>query len=330
MAHEISTNSVTGKVEAFYGKNTPAWHGLGTVVQGCLTSDAAIQTAGLDWNVGIWDAYAVGNNGNTMVKAKSHRMTVREDTNEVLGVIGKDYKVIQNLQAFGFVDNLIADGVMQYETAGALRGGKTVWMLATMPDRKFMLNGESSEMHESWVLFVNSHDGKGAARVIPTTVRVVCQNTLNVAMNSGSQGLRIWHNGDLEAKLTEARRVLGIIDQKFDAYKTTATSLSNRICTNGNFEKFVDALMGYDEENRDDDMIAYLRGLRNSKTNQTNSADGTWFGALQAITDYVDHHQAVKSGTKRNVVGEMRLERTVLGAGAALKGRALKLAMSMS
>lgn len=181
----------------FYVRETP-WHKLGTRVDEALTSKEALVAAGLDWNViqkNVMTDYC-----NII---EGFRANIRESDGKVLGVVSDRYKIVQNIDAFTFTDSLIEHGVT-YETAGSLQEGKRIWLLAKLPDSYRL----ADEKVEPYIVFSNSHDGTGAIKAAMTPVRVVCQNTLNLAL---SDAKRIWstvHTGDIMMKLDEARHTL--------------------------------------------------------------------------------------------------------------------------
>lgn len=182
----------------FYVRQTP-WHGLGTKVDEALSSKKALEMAGLNWTVVQKPIYT--NNNNNIIP--SYKANIRASDSKVLGVVTDRYKIVQNKEAFAFTDNLLGKGVV-YETAGSLQGGKRVWLLARLPE-KYKLLGDDVE---SYMVFSNSHDGTGAIKVAMTPVRVVCQNTLNLALSSAP---RIWstiHTGNINTKLDAATKTL--------------------------------------------------------------------------------------------------------------------------
>ena len=178
MSHEITIRH-DGSAEAAYAL-TPAWHGLGTVVQHTMTSQEAIILAQLNWSVKqvpIFARVPPGPNevqGFTEYRINNRWANIRTDTDAILGLVGTTYKVVQNRDAFDFVDGLHQDGIIKYESAGSLKGGKIVWLLARMPE-EFML--ASGDVQRKYILFSTSHDGSGTIRCLPTSVRVVCWNT---------------------------------------------------------------------------------------------------------------------------------------------------------
>jgi phage/plasmid-like protein (TIGR03299 family) len=189
MAHQIET--------MFYTRTTP-WHGLGIKVSEALSSEAALEKSGLDWNVIQQPIYT-----ETGHLIPNYKANVRDKDYSVLGVVSDRYTVVQNIEAFEFTDNLLGEGV-RYETAGALQSGKRVWLLAKLPER-YIINGEKIE---PYLVFSNSHDGSQAITVAMTPIRVVCQNTLNLALRQAKRSWSSKHVGNIQGKLHEAQETL--------------------------------------------------------------------------------------------------------------------------
>ena len=170
----------------FYVRQRP-WHGLGTEVQEAPTSADALIYAGLDWEVLQKNVYA--EDGSLI---PGYRVNTRSTDNAALGIVSDRYKVVQNEDAFQFTDDLLGAGV-SYETAGSLQGGRKVWLLARMPHRYIIAGDEIAP----YLVVKNSHDGSSGIKVAMTPIRVVCQNTLNLALDSAK---RIWIKDGREAK----------------------------------------------------------------------------------------------------------------------------------
>lgn len=192
---------MAANVETMFSTREKPWHGLGTVVEEAPASADALRLAGLDWNVVQKDIFT--NHG----KVEGYKANVRDIDNQVLGVVTDRYKVIQNVDAFAFTDELLGEGV-RYETAGSLQGGRKVWLLARLP-REYIISGERIT---PYLVFSNTHDGSGAVRVAITPVRVVCNNTLNLALNTASRSFSMIHAGDVRGKISEARQTLFMAD----------------------------------------------------------------------------------------------------------------------
>ena len=157
----------------FYVREKP-WHGLGTEVQEAPSSADALVYAGLDWEVMQENVYT-----ESGILVPGYRVNLRSTDSAALGIVSDRYKVVQNTDAFRFTDNLLGEGVT-YETAGSLQGGRRVWMLAKMPERYIIAGDEITP----YLVVMNSHDGSSGIKVAMTPIRVVCQNTLNLALNT--------------------------------------------------------------------------------------------------------------------------------------------------
>lgn len=189
----------------FYVRETP-WHGLGTKVLEAPDSEGALIAAGLNWNV-IQEPIFTGENE----PIRGYKANIRDSDRRVLGVVTDRYKVIQNHEAFAFTDELLGQGV-RYETAGSLQDGKKVWLLAHMP-HEYIISGERIS---PYLLFSNTHDGSGAIKVALTPIRVVCNNTLNLALSTAKRSWSMVHTGDIRSKMQEARDTLFMAERYMD------------------------------------------------------------------------------------------------------------------
>lgn len=197
MSHDIET--------MFYTRTAP-WHGLGNHVEHALNSQEALTAADLDWSV-IQRSILT----DTLMEIPGFKVNLRDSNNQVLGIVTNRYKVVQNREAFSFTDELLGEGV-RYETAGSLQNGRKVWLLAKLPNRYTIADDEVSP----YLVFSNSHDGSGSIKVAMTPIRVVCQNTLNLALRNAK---RIWttiHTGDIKSKLDEAKKTLLLAEHYMD------------------------------------------------------------------------------------------------------------------
>lgn len=189
MAAEVET--------MFYVRETP-WHGLGKRVSEAPSSKEALILAGLNWKVKQEPIYT-----NKNEEIVGYKANVRNTDRKVLGVVTDRYKVIQNEEAFAFTDALLGEGV-KYETAGSLQDGRKVWLLARMP-QEYIISGERIS---PYLVFSNTHDGTGAVKVCATPIRVVCNNTLNLALATAKRSWTMVHTGDIRGKLQEAQDTL--------------------------------------------------------------------------------------------------------------------------
>ncbi len=224
----------------FYVREAP-WHGLGVCVVSALSSADALEQSGLNWNV--IQRPIMTDNCDTI---PGYKANIRESDNRVLGVVTDRYKVVQNSEAFAFTDALLGEGVT-YETAGSLQDGKKIWILAKLPD-KYIMEGEQIE---PYLVFSSSHDGNGAIKAAMTPIRVVCQNTLNIAL---SQAKRIWstvHVGDLSAKMDEARNTLLLAQNYMTGLGAEFNRLSKIKLSDAKVLEYINMLLPMDDNPTD-------------------------------------------------------------------------------
>ena len=189
----------------FYVRETP-WHGLGAKVMEAPDSEGALIAAGLNWNV-VQEPIFTGENE----PIRGYKANIRDSDRRVLGVVTDRYKVIQNHEAFAFTDELLGQGV-RYETAGSLQDGKKVWLLAHMP-HEYIISGERIS---PYLLSSTTHVGPGGIKVALTPIRVVCNNTLNLALSTAKRSWSMVHTGDIRSKMQEARDTLFMAERYMD------------------------------------------------------------------------------------------------------------------
>jgi phage/plasmid-like protein (TIGR03299 family) len=193
MAHELEIRN--GEASMFYVNEVP-WHGLGTRLSGPATAAEAIKAAKLDWTVAKVPLYAV--QGETSVRVPDAYGVIREDlwgqpACPVLGIVGKHYTPLQNAEAFTFFDPIVGQNAAIYHTAGAIRDGERIWLLAKLPSQIVVVG---DDVADKYLLLSNSHDGGSAVQVKFTPVRVVCNNTLTLALSSGPT-IRVAHTRNM-------------------------------------------------------------------------------------------------------------------------------------
>lgn len=228
---------MSANVETMFYTRTAPWHGLGTKVTEALDSEEALIVAGLNWNVVQEPIYTEKEELITGYKAN-----VRDLDRKVLGVVSDRYKVIQNNEAFAFTDELLGEGV-RYETAGSLQGGKKVWLLAHMP-HEYIISGERIS---PYLLFSNTHDGSGAIKVALTPIRVVCQNTLNLALSTAKRSWAMVHTGDIQSKMQEARDTLFMAEKYMDELGKEFETLRMKKLTDKQVMDYIEMLIPLEE-----------------------------------------------------------------------------------
>lgn len=216
----------------FVGRERP-WHGLGTMVEEAPDSREALIAAGLDWDVVQRPVFTQDG-----VKVPGYFANVRQQDGNILGVVTSRYKVVQNRDAFAFTDELLGEGV-RYETAGSLMGGRKTWILAKLPTR-YIIQGEQIL---PYLVFSNTHDGSGAIKIAMTPIRVVCNNTLNLALNTADRCWSIHHTGDIAAKLEDARETLFMVEDYMNELGKGFEDLSRKRLTDVAVEEYIQELL---------------------------------------------------------------------------------------
>ena len=229
---------MAANVETMFYTRTAPWHGLGTRVLEAPTSSAALSLAGLDWKVVQKPVFTADG-----LFISGFKANVRDRDSQVLGVVSDRYKVVQNEDAFAFTDELLGEGVT-YETAGSLQNGRRTWILAKLPQR-YIIRGDEID---PYLVFMNSHDGTGAIKAAKTPVRVVCQNTLNLALSTARRSWSTIHTGDIHGKLQDARNTLLYADRYMAALGKTIEELSLQKLSDRQVLEYIDALFPLPED----------------------------------------------------------------------------------
>ena len=279
MAHEVE--------RMMYVREKP-WHGLGTMVQEAPTSADALRIAGLDWEVK--QRYVYREDGTQIFGWKEN---YRSTDNQSLGLVTNRYQPCQNREAFDFTDSLIGNGA-RYETAGSLKGGKKIWLLAKLEGERKVLGDE----FENYLVFSNCHDGTGAIRCAITPVRVVCNNTLNLALGTAERSWSTKHVGNIQAKLREAEHALFMADKYLSEYATYAERMANTPLPQEDLEAMLKFLFPVKETDTDQKK----ENIRQLKTEymacyfmpDIAQFRGTQWGAINAMSDFVGHNKPMR------------------------------------
>jgi len=325
MAHNLAT--ANGKTSFFYYGEAP-WHGLGQKLDAPATAQEAITAAGLDYEVQLTPIATY--DGLTI---EGRRAVVRYDKQEVLGVVSDRYVPVQNRQAFGFLDAVVADGGLRYHTAGALGKGEKVFLLAKLPGHIRVKN--SDDLVDKFLLLANSHDGSTALRVYFTPIRVVCQNTLALAeRRSQGQGVSILHKGDLQAKIKEAQQVLGFAARFYDDAEERINRLASYYPSPAQVAAYFKEIYPDPEEGKDNTRALNVRQELHRLFEEGIGHDepsiklSSWV-AFNAVTEFVDHVRPTRGACEANRASR-RLDSIWFGSGAQLKQKAWNLALEMA
>jgi phage/plasmid-like protein (TIGR03299 family) len=305
MSHGITSS------DSMYSVRELPWHGLGAVLDEYPASiDEALQKAGLGWKVTHGDVLVVKRADWTddfgiehpaeLIPARGFKANLREDTGEVLGIVSDEYEVVENIDAFRFLDALIGSE-MHFETAGSLWGGRRVWALARLPEY-VELGGDLSA---TYIYVANSHDGSMAVTAAVTPIRIVCANTLGAALRQAEHGVsaqrsfRFRHTGNLQAKFVEARKVLGMTIDYQKQFKQLADRLALEPISAHALERSVlrhmwviDEDMGKlaraNRERAIESVVAIFRGAGSAGDTSGNSPGTKWV-AFNAIAEHLDY-----------------------------------------
>lgn len=275
----------------FYVREVP-WHGLGTKVLEAPSSKEALRIAGLDWKVIQQPVYAPDNE-----LIHGYKVNIRDSDNRHLGIVSDKYKVIQNEEAFAFTDALLGEGVT-YETAGSLQNGRKVWMLAKMP-HQFLIGGD---IVDPYLVFSNAHDGTGAVKVAVTPIRVVCNNTLNLALSSAKRSWSMIHTGDISQKIEEASNTLFKAEKYLNCLADEVEELKSFYLLDEEVEDYISQLLpiGKDASDiRKRNVLKLRESLRNSyycaPDLQGLPNDGYRF--INAVSDFATHTKPLRRTT---------------------------------
>ncbi len=316
MGHNL--NIVNGKASMMYVREVP-WHRLGTRLEKPATAAKAIEAAGLGFTV---EKIALKTN-DPELHVDGHFATVRTDTWQVLGVVGSRYSIIQNRDAFATFDALVGEGEAIYHTAGVLGKGERIWLLAKLPDY-IRVNG--ADFVEKYLLLTNSHDGSGPVRVKLTPVRVVCENTLALALNGEEQEVHIRHTAQAGARLKEAHEILGLTNKLYAELDCIFNSMSAKHIDGKSLASYVNAVFPKVSNSGDRSRIIKTREkvLELAETGRgAELSRGTVWGAYNAVTEFVDHYRLT------SVTDAAGLKSMWFGSGERIKKQAFRTAMEL-
>jgi len=309
MGHNLNFNEANNEY-SFFSVKERAWHGLGKIVNEYPTSAEALKYAGLDYTVEKWPMYAYDPNAITSDDrhVPDKFATVRTDNNNVLGVVGKDYEIIQNIDAFSFFDSIVGgDGIM-YETAGALGKGERIFITAKLPG---YIQVGSKDLIERYLFLTTSHDGFGSIMAAFTPIRVVCNNTLNAALSNHTNAIKIRHTASAKDRLNQAHKLMGISNKLSDELSGVFNQWSKIRITDKELKHLIGVAMVPNKETLDNLLKGNAEELSTTYTNmvdkvfeyamsapsqQLETTEGTLFGAYNSVTGYFQNVRNYKNG----------------------------------
>jgi phage/plasmid-like protein (TIGR03299 family) len=305
MAHELETQN---GVASFASFREPAWHGLGTVFTEEKNTAEMLAAANLNnWNVRLEDVVIP----DTLTSDKSYQYVVRTNpTNktqtDVLGVVGQRYVPVQNEELFAFGDNIL-DGGGRWETAGSIRGGRVVFGSLALERETILDPSGVADKVKTYLLINTSHDGSIAIQASITPVRVVCANTLNLALgskrgkNAIKQSFKIRHTQTAEGKIAIARQALGLANKYMDEFDLMAHAMISKEITAQQFNDIILAAYPKPEEDKKQALTKWTNKvdvINDIYTGEFNGMiAGTAWGAFNALTERLDWHRSARGGS---------------------------------
>lgn len=315
MAHMIEM--VNGKAQMAYAGDVP-WHGLGTAVPADLTPEQMLDAAGLNWSVRKVPAFADINGTQVAV---GHSALVRSMDDKILDVVSDDWNPVQNQEAFEFFNDFVAAGDMEMHTAGSLRDGQIVWGLAKVKESFDLFKGDQID---SYLLFSNFHKYGHSTDVRFTPIRVVCNNTLTLSLNSRVENMaKISHRKVFDAD--NVKLMLGIAHDKLAQYKEMAGFLGSKRFNNESIVDYFTRIFpvtGSKDSKKEVSRNAALAVDVLEQQPGAEYAEGTWWQAFNTVTYMTDHLLG------RNA--DNRLTSAWYGYNKGLKTKALELAVEMA
>ena len=309
-------------VETMASAREVPWHGIGVITEDVMTAEEALNASGLNWDVELRPVYTLTGGADfekplkdDFILVPDRYTVVRETDNQVLGNVGSNYVPLQNRDAFQFMDNIVDDGSAKYETAGSLKGGKQIWLTTKLPQTMQVAGVDEIE---TYILLTNSHDGSRAVTAAVTPVRVVCQNTLNLALSGARRSWSVRHLSNVKGKVQEARDSLDLTFKYLETFEKTANELATRKFTEADFDRWLEKATEefVMSESKAEDAKITIKTLYMDAENLAN-VRGTRWAALNAVGEYFDWY--------RPRTDEARVKNTWEGISRVSRDKALQL-----
>lgn len=324
MAHNLAT--IGGRVAMAYQGETP-WHKLGTRLPSMTSVEAAINAGNLNWTVALETMFLASG-----AKVPDRFAVVRDIDRQILGTVGDRYTPIQNAPGFGILDTICKDHGVTIETAGALGNGERVFMLAKMPGAITITAGDDIR---GYFLVSMAHDGSGSFYARPTPIRVVCQNTLNAAVQQGIPDVfKLRHTSSAPQRIADAAKLMDRMFRSMQATGDTFSSLAAKRLSAQHLNDYICKVFPTPEDGK---ISTNLKNKRESIAtlaiygvgadlagSDPRTGSVTAWGAYNAVTEYFDHVRPAKSSNAAEAN-----ESALFGAGQLIKLNALNAAREL-
>jgi len=281
----------------------PSWskfaHTFGEELSGA-TSKEAIKAAGLDWQVEKRPIYMESVINGQAIQVPYYSAVVRTDNQEALGIVKNRYQIQQNSQAFDYLDSLVPEGLMKYEVAGQINGGRKIWILGKVGQSEIIKN----DVVNQYLMLVNSHDGSSKLSVFYTTVRAICCNMIAWATREMiGHGISLTHTSQIEVRMDEAQEILGAAKEHFSTYEEFIKVASNIQMDSEKLNAFTKAVFPVPKDPEKSKRMETRRAKQRDQIVQLfengigmdiPGVAGTGWAAYNAVTEYVNHHRPVR------------------------------------
>tara|TARA_R100000329_G_scaffold121344_1_gene99998 strand:- start:301 stop:1236 length:936 start_codon:yes stop_codon:yes gene_type:complete len=307
------------EVETMFTARKPAWHGLGVMTPDALSSGDAIVQAGLDWTVSTKELETTDG-----IDVPNYYATVRDTDKSVLGVVGNRYTPIQNLECFDFLDTVVDDSNAKYETAGSLYDGRVVWLLLNL-NKPVQVD---DDVTHNYLLLTNSHDGSSALKGLTTPIRVVCANTLRLAIDGKNNGFSFKHTSNLSGKVAQARATLTRAYDYVDNFQLEMERLLDTEVTNEKFEEIMTDVMPLPAPTSEN--VSVITRINNNKATieklfnepEFDTHKNTGWAFINATSNFEQWVSAIRGNASR----ETRLaQKTLAGTQSPITDRVYSL-----
>lgn len=316
MSHELTTHA-DGRVEfAYLSSDGTPWHGLGQAMENDASIDEWRVAAGMDWKIHRSRVrYAVERDENApLIELPEQHVLFRSDTKAALGVVSNKYQVVQPADVLEFFRDIVKVGGLDLSAAGTIYGGKRFWATAKIGEMALTNKDEVG----GYLLLSTSADGSLSTEARRTTVRVVCKNTLAMAIQEAADVVKISHRSVFDSDAV--KNFMGLNETAWNAFRHAAESLAHKQLHEEQAADFVAQLFGNGEKVRESTGYRKVLELFNGQGMgaMNDGVFGTAWGLLNAVTEYADHHVRARSDENRFVSSQW-------GQGANLKRQALDL-----
>lgn len=292
-------------VETMFDKRKAPWAGLGADVKGSRSTNEVLSLAGLDWQVlqeNIYDDH--------FGRIDGYKANIRDKDRRVLGVVTDKYHIVQNDEAFAFTEALVSEG-LEFETAGSIKNGKTVWIQGRLP-HEYIINGDNIT---PYICFTNTHDGSAAVKVCLTPIRVVCQNSLNLALKTTPRCWSMIHKGNVLGKMEEARTTLFRAEEYMNSLGEGIDQLQRIRIPESKVLEYIDILIPEDQKDsrKRQKNIKRLRDdlkMRYFDAPDLKYLDNNAYRFVNAVSDFATHAEPIR---KTNSYKEGIFAKTLAG-----------------